>query len=140
MNRGALDPLKDCRAAIRRSSKASNACLKAYLAAFRDECPRACMADSLEPSIPSCDGACRVGYEAGVRQSRRLFFKDEEKPAKPPSSETVAIGYGGYERVIAKYEGQTWHQAAAVWCRGNDGESAACPRILLMLLEQKGYL
>lgn len=149
MNRGALDPLRDCCVAIRRATaqgssttRASNACLKAFMAAFRDECPRACMADSLKPMPPSCDDdACRVGHEAGIRQSRRLFLvedetKEETAPSRPlVPHETAVVVYRGSEQVIAKYEGQTWQQAAAVWCRDSDGASPECPRILLMLLD-----
>lgn len=180
--RSRLDPSRECKGEIRgastrgKSHSAGNACLKSFIEAFQDECHRACMshpdtlqADSAMSEFPgNCPNeeqqACRKGYEAGIRQTRRFFGAVEptsnvtneplrgsvQKTLEPQSpiatlseesvaskGEAIAVNYRGQSTLVHVRQGQKIEEAAASWCRIHDA-SPMCPRILLMILEQGG--
>lgn len=108
--------------------------------------------------------ACRTGYLAGVRQTRRFFgaveptsnvtnepFKGDVQTRLEPQSpvatssaesvasygEAIAVTYQGESILVQVRQGQNMGEAAANWCRMND-DSPMCPRILLMILEHGG--
>lgn len=173
--RSRLDPARDCRREIRSAAvrsqghSAGNACLSAFMAAFRDECPRACASklEGLEPteSIPisaeDCPNdelaACRAGHAAGLSQTRHLLRISQagpvanetgvelaDEPLQPRFEEPTV----GVETIAIRYRGQDALvprregqpiHEAAATWCRAHDDTPVCPRLLLMLLED-GYL
>jgi len=148
-----LEPHEHCKRAVVASTPhtvASGACLTGFVAGFRDECETACALEFKEVERPSTgsapcdDAACRVGYEAGVAQTRRHFRLPEHGPkttsaAKPPPSwHAVEVEYKGGTVVLSVPEqgAHRHHAAANAWCREHEPHNHGCPRVLLLLLER----
>lgn len=148
---GQLDPVRACslvvRNAMRRgeaSHSASNACLKSFMAAFRDECQQACTSD--DQWIEIIPGRHDEGYLAGIRQTRAFFGIREPTSTNTPQAtstttksvlrrETVSVVYRGERSLVSIENQQSLQDAAKTWCKKND-DTRECPRILLLSLQQ----